>query len=228
MGLEGRTISRVREKSSLSALPTPWSLIWLWKRILCYEDRPENFVPSGLEITHSQWYKAVLCTVKNGSSHLTYMEQSEPLDRRGTSSNWLRSESVKGTDPHIFLSQASVRITAINKCQHNTKFCIFITCPLPTQTSTLHYSLRRPVLSCEPALLHVRSRVDSISHVVTRATSLSPAVTVTHLKPCWAKWLIRCIPLQSVKTTCLPSSASTWRDSLLQQQSIFLCRQAHL
>lgn len=156
------------------------------------------------------------------------MEQSEPLDGRGTSSNWLRSESIKGTEPHIFLSQATVRITAINKYQHNTKFCIFITCPLPTQTSTLRYSLRRPVLSRGPALLRVRSSVESISHVVTRATSLSPAVAVTHLKPCWAKWLIRCVPLRSVKITCLPSYASTWPDSLLQQQSIFLCRQAHL
>lgn len=147
MGLEGRTISRVREKSSLSALPTPWSLVLLWKRILCYQDRPENFVPSGLEITYSQWYRAALCTVKNGSSHLTCIERSEPLDGRGTSSNWLRSESIKGTDPHIFLSQASVRITAINKYQHNTKFCIFITCLLPTQTSTLRYPLRWPAVT---------------------------------------------------------------------------------
>lgn len=128
--------------------------------------------------------RVALCTVKNGSSHLTCMEQSEPLDGRGTSSNCLRLEFIKGTDPHIFLSQASVRITAINKYQHNTKFCIFITCPLPTQISTLRYSLRRPVLSREPALLHVRSSIESVSHVVTRATSLSPAVAVTHLKCC--------------------------------------------
>lgn len=101
------------------------------------------------------------------------MEQSNPPNGKRTSSNWLRSETIKGTDCHIFLSQASIRITRINKYQHNTKFCKFITCPLPTQTSTLSYSLRQPVLSCEPAPLHVQSSVESISHIVTRVTSLT-------------------------------------------------------
>lgn len=85
-----------------------------------------------LEITH----RAALCAVKNGTSHLTCTEQGEPLDGRETSSNWLRSESIRGTDPH---SQARVRIAAINKYQHNIKFCIFITCPLPTQKKKIKH-----------------------------------------------------------------------------------------
>lgn len=110
---------------------------------------------------------------KSGSCHLTGMEQRKPPDGKRIGFNWLRSETIKGTDPHLFLSQAIIRVTGINKYQHNTKFCIFITCPLPTQRSTLSYLLRQPVLSREAALLHVQSSAESISHIVTRVTSLT-------------------------------------------------------
>lgn len=152
-----------------------------------------------------------------------------PCMEQGPVLTGLGQESFKGTSPHIFHSQTSVRITTINKYQHNTKFCIFIACPLTAQTHSLRYSLRRPVLLCEPALLQVQSSVESISHAMTRATYLSPAVPITHLKPCRAKWLICCILLWSLKKiTCLPSYASTWPDSFLQEQSILPCRQPHL
>lgn len=173
MGPEGGIISRARQKSSLPALPTTWSLPQLWKKILRYQDRPENFVPSRLEITHNQWYRDAPYTVKKGSCHLTYMEQSKAPNGKRITFNWLRSETIKGRDPHLFLSQACIRVAGINKYQHNTKFCIFITCPLPTQTSTLSYPLRQPVPSCGAALLHVQSTVESISPIVARVTSLT-------------------------------------------------------
>lgn len=107
------------------------------------------------------------------------MEKSKPPDEKRTCSNWLRSETIRGTEPHLFLSHASTRITGINKYQHNTKFCIFIICPLPTQINTLsnlyyqHSERSWAWAACEPALLHVQSSVESISHIVTRVTSLT-------------------------------------------------------
>lgn len=149
------------------------------------------------------------------------MEEGPVLTGLGQSPS--RAQALTSSIP-----KTCVRIMTINKYQHNTKFCIFIACPLTAQTHTLCYSLRRPVLSCEPALLQVQSSVKSISHAMTRATYLSPAVPITHLKPCWAKWLICCILLWSLKKiTCLPSHASTWPDSFLQEQSIFPCCQPH-
>lgn len=153
-----------------------------------------------------------------------HARSKEPLERRRTSSNWLRSESTKGTDPQTLLSQASIRITVIIKYQDNTKFCIFI-------RSILYCPLRCPMLSHEPAFLpetHVQSSVECVSPVVSRVTSLSPVLAVTHLRACWAKRPTRCISLWSVKkVTCLPSCVQmTWWSP--KQQSIFLCYWAYL